>query len=452
MIDIVTNGEINFKLIKELTDLFEQDINEDVQVNIDTENMVITLGKLTQPILGTTNAEIKLSIYKLLLEYTSSPKPWGTLTGVKPVKRVITLLEDNLSHDKAYKVMKDKYMLSDSRFELAYNCAINQQKLLYVDKSTASLYIHIPLCVSKCSYCSFPSTITTVGSELCDSYLDSLLIELDELHKLNLGFTYDTVYIGGGTPSILSTSQLEKLLLKVVDYAPNLEEYSVEAGRADTLDFAKLKLLKDMGVTRLSLNPQTSNNATLKALNRTHTYSDFLKSFNTAREIGFNNINCDLILGLAQEGLKDFDNSIHSILQLEPENITIHSLCKKRTSELSIKEVITSEIDISEYMTGAIKLLESKGYYPYYMYKQKNAKSYGENIGFSKKGYECIYNIRMMGDSQSIISAGANSTTKFYFKDENRFETIHNVKELRIYNSEIDRVIEKKIKLINKTI
>lgn len=392
----------------------------------------------------------KLSVYKMLKNITKHAQPWGSLTGVKPLKLLVKLKENGLSDDECEKYIKDNFDISDEKLNLLFKTLDNNMSMLYPKDEMYCMYIHIPMCLSKCSYCSFPSAVTDIGSDLCEEYLNALIKELKAVTNYFKPLKADCLYVGGGTPSILSTPQIKRFLSSVKESCPDITELTFEAGRADTLDYEKLKALKDGGVTRISLNPQTTNNKTLLEINRKASYEDFLSCFKMCREVGFDNINCDIIYGLSDETKEDFDKSLNDIINTSCESITLHTLCKKRTSEILLDELNKKELPIAEYMNSSCDKLIKNGYEPYYLYRQKNALDNSENTGYVKPGYGCIYNVRMMGEMQSVISAGAASTTKIYFADEDRFENVYNIKNIRMYIDNIDDVIQKKLSHIDK--
>ena len=456
MIDFIfpKGYNIHEPTIREIINVYEpytkQDCKIVVKVITDCGNfsLVVQLGDIVE----TSSVEkeliakkVKAMVYKVLSRHCTFTLAWGSLTGVKP----LMLLENtspsnlNLHIDKLQK----QYMISDDRCSLMRQTYENQQKHLSPDRSRCSLYVHIPLCLTKCVYCSFPSKITDIGSNLCESYLLALLKELRAILYCikQKELTVQTVYIGGGTPSILSTNQIERLLSTINEEMRVSTEFSFEAGRSDTLDKEKLLCLKNNAVTRLSLNPQTFHSATLSKLNRIVGTDEFCKIYHTAKEIGFNSINCDLIYGFEDESIKDNMHSLEKTIALNPENITIHTLCKKRTSALNKESVYNQSSNINEAHKLSRELLASNGYAPYYLYKQQYAILGCENIGYSKKDSECIYNIKMMSNVQEIYSVGASSTTKVIDSKTGRYKNIYTLKEVGLYISEIDKIIQKKL-------
>ncbi|MBR5995954.1 MAG: coproporphyrinogen dehydrogenase HemZ [Eubacteriaceae bacterium] len=400
------------------------------------------------------NAEYaaKGAIFRLLRDMTGYSPAWGSLTGVKPLKMYTNLIERGRTPGEARAYMEDVFMVSAAKMDLLEGCRSNQYDLLYPPDGTVSLYMHIPLCLSKCTYCSFPSAVTPEGSQMCEAYLKALSKELKAVRAFFQDKDIDCVYVGGGTPSIFSVPQIVRLLDDIHTAAPTLKELTFEAGRADTLYPEKFRALSENGVTRISINPQTANDATLARINRATKYSDYVRSFQEARDAGIGNINCDLIFGLEDEEEEDCMRSLNEIIKLGPECITVHSLCKKRTSALEAGSVAAKGLPVARLQDIAREILRENGYGPYYTYRQKAAVDNAENTGYSVKGSQCVYNIRMMGEKQTVISAGAGSTTKLYFPSTDRFENIYNMKNVELYTARIDEVIEKKLKAMERQI
>ena len=374
--------------------------------------------------------------------------PWGILTGIRPSKNVITLNNEGKSFDEIFDVLKDEYCVTEKKANLAINVAKTEKRVLEnFDKNKISIYVGIPFCPSRCLYCSFISQSIKFSSRLVKPYLDALFKEIEETAKLILGKEIETLYIGGGTPTTLSSDELEKLidkLYKEFDLS-NLKEFTVEAGRPDTIDEEKLRVLKNKGVTRISINPQTMNDKTLKLIGRNHTSQDIIEKFNLARKVGFNHINTDLIVGLPNETTLDFKHTLEEIKKLNPESVTVHSLSVKRGSYLDEKYTkgeIAKNAYVNEMIDLATAEMERCGKIPYYMYRQKNTAGNLENVGFCQKGHECLYNIYIMQEIQTIISLGAGGSTKIV--TDKSIERVFNVKEVSEYINRIDEMIERK--------
>ncbi len=438
--------DINTPQLIEIINLF--DCGEtDISVEISEGEVICSVGDKTKRgslLEDSITKTAKMLIYLLLSEITGKSFPWGSMTGVRPLKKYVQLYEEGLNDEDIYSFFRANYAASDEKIGLLRRIKDVQKPYLNYDKSLASLYVHIPLCPMKCRYCSFPSKVTDIGGKDCEIYLNALLKELRAVtgFMTQKGIKAENVYIGGGTPSMLSSSQMKRLLSEVTDFTGHGIEFTVEAGRADTLDEEKLKVMHDGGVTRISLNPQTTNEDTLRSISRNISNSDFLRLYETAEKIGFSDINCDLILGLEGEDEKDFEKSISDVLSLRPTNITLHTLCVKRAADLTKAEA-ECPVDIGEYQNIAREVLKEKGYEPYYMYKQKNALNGAENVGYAMPGHECVYNIAMMGHHRSIFSAGASSSTKILF--DGGYKNIFVPKEFSLYVNTIDDIIAKKL-------
>ncbi len=354
--------------------------------------------------------------------------PWGILTGIRPAKVAGQLLKSGKGIIKTKRIMRDEYFLNPQKAALAVSVASNEMKLLKkMPKDTCSLYISIPFCPSRCAYCSFVSYTTPRLLSLIDDYLDSLIIELDEklkiIKKCNLRLM--TIYIGGGTPTTLSHHQLERIFKKIKQHVntDELTEFTLEAGRPDTITAEKLKVAKKYGVTRISVNPQTLNDEILREIGRKHTVEDFYKAYEIAKKSGIRDINVDLIAGLPNNSFKDFSETVDKIIELEPTNITVHTFCVKKASDALKNNSSIYSINVTDATKGvSYAQLKAKfaGYKPYYMYRQKNTVSNLENVGFSLEGHEGMYNIYMMEETQTIFGVGAGAVTKLvnYRPDE----------------------------------
>ena len=346
--------------------------------------------------------------------------PWGILTGVRPAKIASNLLCEGRGVLKTKKILRDEYFLNHQKAALAVSVATAEAKLLKkIDKDTCSLYVSIPFCPSRCSYCSFVSYTTPKLLSLIDDYLDALLEEIDEtVQVINAaGLRVNTVYIGGGTPTTLNPVQLRKLLTKINEKidVPSLIEFTLEAGRPDTITKEKLDVAKELGVTRISVNPQTLNDDILREIGRKHTSEDFFEAYRIAKESGIRDINVDLIAGLPGDDFRSFAETLDGIIQLQPTNITVHTFCVKKASD-----VLRNNSAIYSLSGGdAAKCVEYSqlntkfaGYKPYYMYRQKNTVGNLENVGFSIEGHEGIYNVLMMEEVQTIFAVGAGAVSK----------------------------------------
>lgn len=393
---------------------------------------------------------VKQAIYKSLQKLTGKTPQWGIMTGIRPVKVAGELIRKTGSNEKAKEILTDFYFLSNKKASEIIEIYVRQNNLSDDSMNNlAGIYIGIPFCPSRCLYCSFTSN-KGEESEI-EEYLQALYKEImwvgREMKKNNL-FS-ESLYIGGGTPTTLSAEQLDKLLKTVYEYfdLSKCREITVEAGRPDTITTEKLKIISKHKVNRISINPQTMKDETLKTIGRNHCKREFLDSFDFARAEGFEIINTDLIAGLPGEDKDDFVNSLNQVIELGAENITIHTLAVKKTSRLfQIDSQFhhKQEKTVIEMLNAAEKILIENGYMPYYLYRQKNMAAGLENVGYSKINKESIYNIRIMDEHQSIIALGAGGITKVYFPDEDRLERVPNVSNYQIYIQRIDEMIKRK--------
>ena len=351
--------------------------------------------------------------------------PWGILTGVRPAKIARALLKSGNDMNKSKRILRDEYFLNPQKAALAVSVASNESKLLKkVGKNTCSLYISIPFCPSRCAYCSFVSYTTPRLLSLVDEYIETLLKEIDDVFLTisSVGLRLNTIYIGGGTPTTLSADQLERLLSRIgekVDVSL-LNEFTLEAGRPDTITAEKLAVAKKYGVTRISVNPQTLNDDILREIGRRHTVDDFYKAYEIAKNSGIRDINVDLIAGLPGDDYKNFSETMDKIIELKPTNITVHTFCVKKASDaLRNNSGIYSANGGDAGKCVAYSQLSTKfaGYKPYYMYRQKNTIGNLENVGYSIEGHEGLYNIFMMEEEQTIFAVGAGAVTKLVKHD-----------------------------------
>ncbi len=346
--------------------------------------------------------------------------PWGILTGVRPAKVACGLLRDGRGIMKTKKIMKEEYFLSPQKASVAVSVASSEMKILKkMPKNTCSIYVSIPFCPSRCSYCSFVSYTTPRLLSMIDQYLEALLQEIDEICDAisEIGIGVSTIYIGGGTPTTLNEKQLRKLLAKIASRidTSKLLEYTLEAGRPDTITSAKLSIAKKYGVTRISINPQTLNDDILRDIGRKHTVKEFYKAFNLAKKSGIKDINVDLIAGLPGDDFMNFSDTLDRIIDLDPTNITIHTFCVKKASDAlknNSNVYSVSGGDAAKCVSYAQIKAKFSGYKPYYMYRQKNTVGNLENIGYAKEGHEGLYNVYMMEEVQSIFAVGAGAVTK----------------------------------------
>lgn len=400
-------------------------------------------------------------VYRFLSEKTGQEMAWGMLTGVRPTKLAMHQMENGMNEAQAKAFLQEVYCVSEKKARLAVDIACREKALLskldYLNGF--SLYVGIPFCPSICSYCSFSSSPIDVWSPRMDDYLKALCIELHHIAKETEGKTLNTIYIGGGTPTTLTAKQLEKLLNVVDELFLNKErgaellEYTVEAGRPDSITKEKLEVICSHPVTRISVNPQTMQQKTLDLVGRKHSVQAVKDIFHLARELGFDNINMDLIAGLPGENAEDMRDTLRQIEELSPDSLTVHSLAIKRAARMAQEQPVRDlHTEITEMVEDAAKTAEKLGLVPYYLYRQKNIAGNFENVGYAKADKAGIYNILIMEEKQTIYAAGAGATTKIVLpekiKTENGKETnlirIENVKNIEEYIARIDEMIKRK--------
>lgn len=358
------------------------------------------------------------AVLSALSDMTGYRPTWGMLTGVRPSKVAMEMLRSGMSKTRVKRHLTSDYLAIPKKSALATEVAINEMKIIGTpDPRDCSVYISIPFCPTKCAYCSFVSYSSKKLLSLIPEYLERLELEIKSVFSMisRFGLNLKTVYIGGGTPTILTAEQLERLLGTIHDLCDvsAIEEFTLEAGRPDTITAEKLAVAKRMGVGRISVNPQTLNDELLSSIGRAHTVDDFFRVYNIARDVGINCINTDLIAGLPGDRFKLFSESFDKILALRPENITMHTFCVKKSAELRQSDVFSrSGGDAGKCVDYSQIRSKQAGYKPYYMYRQKNTVGNYENVGMALEGYEGRYNIYMMEEVHSIFAAGAGAVTK----------------------------------------
>ncbi len=387
-------------------------------------------------------------LFLLLCRFYGKKPKWGLLTGIRPVRKVNLLIKDGLSENEIRKVFSEKYFVSDDKTDIAYRTAMVQQPLLPdFDKKTVSIYVSVPFCPTRCSYCSFVSHSMDTAVKLIPDYVEHLCREIEILGDIvdRYGLSIDTVYYGGGTPTSLNADQLYRLMKKTSECfdLSAVREYSVEAGRADTITEEKLAVIKDMKATRISINPQTLNNDVLRVIGRRGTAEEVLEAFATARKLGFDNINMDLIAGLPTETFESFRNTLDRVTELDPEGVTVHALTLKRSAGLYKTGRENINNPAGEMVDYGISTLTAHGYSPYYMYRQKNTVDNLENIGYAKPGKESLYNIHIMEETQTIIGAGCAASTKLV-DENNAINRVMNYKFPYEYINRFDELMKKK--------
>lgn len=388
-------------------------------------------------------------LYEALKNLTGISPPWGMLTGVHPLKLLRQYVE-KLGDEEGLKQFEERCFVSGKKAKLAMMTLKNQRP--YVEdiyRKDFCLYIGIPFCPSRCSYCSFVSESVARAGKLIEPYFDLLIEEIARTAMIagNLGLRLKAVYVGGGTPTTLSASQLGVLCGEILkDFGPpKTGEFTVEAGRPDTITREKLEVLRQNGVKRISVNPQTLSDEVLKSIGRAHTAEDTVRAFRTARDVGFGEINCDLIAGLPNDTLEGFERSVQGVISLGAENVTVHSLALKRSANLSSIEGFTSEGETAANMVDyAVNTLFREGYIPYYLYRQSRTAGNLENTGWARPGTVCAYNIHSTDEQMSIISCGAGGVTKLIDPESGELTRIFNFKYPYEYISRFSEILERK--------
>lgn len=420
-----------------------------ISVNIGSFNKSETaVKKLTDDENELVSAQL---LYKLLCDFTGLTQPWGILTGVRPVKLLRRLAEES-NEEQAVKKFENDFFVSNEKIALSRETEHNERKILELSKPESfSLYVGIPFCPSRCSYCSFVMASIERAEKLIEPYTKLLCEEIKRTAEIanKLGLRLETVYFGGGTPTTLSAEQLDTVL-RTVNKSFDMStcrEFTVEAGRPDTIDSTKLFALKENKVDRISINPQTTNDEVLKTIGRKHTAQQFFDAFELARKCGFDNINTDLIAGLPTDTPESFKNSLDSIVKLNAECITVHTLCMKRASRLTTEGVtldLQQARDAREMLAYTQNILGQNEYIPYYMYRQSRMVGNLENVGWSKKGFESLYNVYVMDETHTILACGSGGVTKLKRNNPDYLERIFNFKYPYEYIDRFDELIQRK--------
>ncbi|MCD8365279.1 MAG: coproporphyrinogen dehydrogenase HemZ [Clostridiales bacterium] len=442
-----------------------------------------------------TKNRLKQKLYEMLAEYSGRTLPWGTLTGIRPTKIPMAMLEGGETESAIRAYMKDTYFASDAKIDLGIEVAKREMELLSrIDYENGySLYIGIPFCPSTCLYCSFTSYPINAWTTRVDEYLDALCREISATAELMKEKHLNSVYIGGGTPTSLEPGQLERLITAIgesfhlfderghvvygghsreqtlyakvqgrhLDVQPDqtigsdsenhLLEFTVEAGRPDSITAEKLEVLRRHNISRISINPQTMKEETLRIIGRRHTVEQTVQSFALARDMGFDNINMDLIVGLPEETLEDVRRTMEAVAGLQPDNVTVHSLAVKRAARLKMEREKYEHLHMEntwEIIDLTAEYCRKMGLSPYYLYRQKNMAGNFENVGYAAPGKAGVYNILIMEEKQTILALGAGATTKVVYDHGNRIERVGNVKDINVYLERVDEMIERKRKLL----
>ena len=392
----------------------------------------------------------KRFLYRELVAATGKELPWGNLTGIRPTKIAYGMLEQGMSEEDIVETLFNTHYVSEEKSLLSIDIAKREKELLSKIhyEGGYSLYIGIPFCPTTCLYCSFTSYAIAAYRDVVEEYVDCLIKEMDYVSARYADKILDTVYVGGGTPTTLDAQQLDRMItaLKEKFDFSQVKEFTVEAGRADSITKEKLQVLYKHGVTRISINPQTFKQETLDIIGRRHTVEQVIEAYHMAREVGFDNINMDLILGLPGEMEEDVQKTIDKVVELAPDSLTVHSLAIKRASKLSqwiIEHGVKTLHNTDQTMEIAAKGAQALSMKPYYLYRQKNMSGNFENVGYATEGKYGIYNILIMEEKQTIVALGAGSITKIVLPD-GRIERCDNVKDVKLYIEKIDEMIDRK--------
>lgn len=442
--------------IEELVRVFLKNENFEV-IPIDSDifkHLSLTSNSFLINSAGSSEMDVvQRELYGILTDIIGTSAEWGIMTGVRPLKIALNIYEETSSLNLMKEILKEKYLLSEKKTYLLTEIIKYQKKYINKPKkNTVSVYIGIPFCPTLCEYCSFASS---VANDTCiEKYLNNLLKEIyymGQLIRENRSIV-ESLYIGGGTPTVLSPIQIKRLLEAVkssmeIDF--NQIEFTIEAGRPDTITSAKLQCMRDCGVSRTSINPQTMNDDTLRKIGRKHTSDEIKKAYDLVLQYGYKVVNADIIAGLPNENFEDFVNTLDKVLILGANNITVHTLSVKKGSKLKEKDPDYFRLNtkvVDQMLDYAHDRLASEGFYPYYIYRQKHQIGFLENVGYCKPGTHSLYNIRIMEELQTIVGLGAGAVGKVYYHDEDRIERIPNVCNYMIYNNRIDEMIKRKNK------
>ncbi|WP_422485230.1 coproporphyrinogen dehydrogenase HemZ [Gudongella sp. DL1XJH-153] len=391
------------------------------------------------------NNTIKHLIYKVLDRNLKTELPWGILTGIRPVKVSKMLIDKGMTYNEIIDVLTNSYLLRDDKAKLITEVSYSQRMILEsIARNSYSIYIGIPFCPTKCFYCSFPTLIASKHSDFMSDYVDCIINELQDTLTMMKNWDLNTVYIGGGTPTSLPISLMKKILSYINENFSGIKELTVEAGRPDTIDMEYLQLFKGYKVNRISINPQSMNDNTLKVIGRKHSAEDIIETYRLSKKVGIETVNMDLIVGLPGEDRKDMENTLRILETLQPDNLTVHTLAMKKGSEFILERdnyFMASADEIQKMLSLTSEFALRNNMIPYYLYRQKQIMGNFENIGYSKRENPCVYNISIMEEKETIIGIGMGSTTKLYNKVHNSIDTIANFRNLREY---MDRLSELK--------
>lgn len=391
-------------------------------------------------------------LYSVLSELMGYEPPWGILFGVRPAKLMHRLCGE-MGREEAKHYFLNSFLAKKDKTTLTLEVMKHENEVIALSgKNSFSLYVSIPFCPTRCSYCSFVSHSIERTQKLMTPYVDLLCTELEQIGEIakKLSLRLETVYFGGGTPTTLSADLLTKIFKTIEKHfdMSTLREYTVEAGRPDTVTEDKLFALKAAGVTRISINPQSFNDEVLEAIGRRHTSQQTIDAFNLARSLGFDNINMDFIAGLPKDSLDSFKSSIDKGIALGAESITVHTLALKSAAYMVTRDMtfdLTDRLTTADMVRYSNAVLSDSGYYPYYMYRQSKSLGNLENVGWCKPNYDCLYNVYMMDETHSVFSAGAGGVTRLKNQENGHIERIYNYKYPYEYIDSFDEIVKRKM-------
>jgi coproporphyrinogen dehydrogenase HemZ len=440
--------------------------NFDFQVDISEDKIDISFPKLQKEFLYDLEVNMKASIrkfiYKALASITHIEPPWGILVGIRPSKIALKLISKGYKKEQITQYYKENYLASVEKAELCFNVAQYESKYIDNDIRKVSVYIGMPFCPTRCVYCSFASNPIMSCNGLVEPYLDTLIHEIKTISRyiLDKGLEVECIYFGGGTPTSVNDKQFHAVMKSLYEsfiIHHNIKEFTVECGRPDSITKSKLNSMKMFNVDRISINPQTMNDVTLRKIGRAHSVQDVIDRFNLARNMGFDNINMDVIVGLPGEGIDEVKITCNRILELNPDSLTVHGMSLKRASVLHEQSLFDNRSngvrDLSEIYAMydfTRSLAANLNMKSYYMYRQKNMVGNMENIGYCKKNKESIYNIKMIEENQNIFALGADAISKKVENQGKSIERFANVKDVKLYIERINEMIDGKVQLFNK--
>lgn len=432
----------------------------DYIINIKEQGLEIENNSINKIILFeselTEKENVKKALFTFLHEKFLVELPWGTLVGIRPTKIALKLMNEGKNKEEILDYFGKHSLTRQDKAKLCIEVAKAEKNIVNKEQNSISVYVGMPFCPTRCLYCSFISDTIDNCRDIVQEYLEKLYYEIEMMSDYirKKGYNIECVYFGGGTPTSVNNEQFEETMRRIYNgfiKENNIKEFTVEAGRPDSITIEKLNSMKKYGVHRISINPQTMNDSTLKLIGRGHNSEEVKNKFELARKYNFDNINIDIIVGLPGEGLKEIQHTCKEVLKLSPDSLTVHGLSVKRGSKLhhnilnNIHMKVADQSELNNMYEETVKLSEALELKPYYMYRQKNMLGNMENVGYAKPNKEGIYNIEMIEERQTIIAVGANAVSKLIFLDENRVERFPNIKDVREYINRIDEKVEKKL-------